>query len=391
MKPHRFRMVYDLVVGYGLSRKMKILETPKATDEEICRFHTKDYLEFLRVANPDAISARFDTCFDSPVFYGIYEFCRLSAGGSIAAARQINNGTADVAINWAGGLHHAKRGSASGFCYVNDCVLGILELLNRFERVMYIDIDIHHGDGVEEAFYTTDRVLTVSFHKYGNNFFPLTGAIDDIGVGAGKYYAVNVPLKDGMDDKSYESIFKPVIDNLINWYRPGAIFLQCGADSLTGDQLGCFNLSIRGHGELVKFVKSFGLPLIAAGGGGYTVRNVARCWAYETAVLLGENIEDTIPETAYREYYGPDYRIDLIPSKMQNQNTEESLRTLEMTIRENLRHLPCAPSVQICGGKKDLLMVDSDSEDEDTPYDTRIELKYTKSKISLNLPRNRRR
>ena len=108
------------------------------------------------------------------MFDGLYEFCQLSAGGSVAGAVKLNKEAADIAVNWAGGLHHAKKSEASGFCYVNDIVLAILELLKYHQRVLYIDIDIHHGDGVEEAFYTTDRVMTVSFHKYGE-YFPGTG------------------------------------------------------------------------------------------------------------------------------------------------------------------------------------------------------------------------
>jgi histone deacetylase 1/2 len=111
---------------------------------------------------------------DCPVFDGLYEFCQLSAGGSVAGAVKLNKEATDIAINWAGGLHHAKKSEASGFCYVNDIVLAILELLKYHQRVLYIDIDIHHGDGVEEAFYTTDRVMTCSFHKYGE-YFPGTG------------------------------------------------------------------------------------------------------------------------------------------------------------------------------------------------------------------------
>jgi histone deacetylase 1/2 len=121
----------------------------------------------------------------------------------------LNRGLCDIAINWAGGLHHAKKSEASGFCYVNDIVLGILELLRYYARVLYIDIDVHHGDGVEEAFYTTDRVMTVSFHKYGE-FFPGTGELKDVGVQKGKYYSVNVPLRDGIDDESYRTTFEPV-------------------------------------------------------------------------------------------------------------------------------------------------------------------------------------
>ena len=143
------------------------------------------------------------------------------------------------------GLHHAKKGEASGFCYINDCVLCILELLKKHPRVLYIDIDIHHGDGVEEAFYTSNRVMTCSFHKYGD-YFPGTGDVSDLGYGKGKGYAINFPLHDGMDDESFVSIFRPVISGIMENFKPGAVCLQCGADSLAGDRLGVFNLSLRG-------------------------------------------------------------------------------------------------------------------------------------------------
>lgn len=147
---------------------------------------------------------------DCPPFPSVFQFCSLSSGGSISAAHAINSGAADVAINWAGGLHHAKKREASGFCYTNDIVLGILELLRVHPRVLYIDIDIHHGDGVEEAFYSTNRVMSVSFHKFGD-FFPGTGDVKDVGIGEGKGYAVNVPLRDGIGDDDYQRLlFRPV-------------------------------------------------------------------------------------------------------------------------------------------------------------------------------------
>jgi histone deacetylase 1/2 len=180
-----------------------------------------------------------------------------------------------------------------------DIVLGILELLRFKQRVLYVDIDVHHGDGVEEAFYTTDRVMTVSFHKYGE-YFPGTGELRDIGVGQGKHYAVNFPLRDGINDTSYKSIFEPVIKSVMEWYRPEAVVLQCGGDSLSGDRLGCFNLSMRGHANCVNFIKSFDLPTLILGGGGYTMRNVARTWAYETGILVGEGLESELP---YNDYY----------------------------------------------------------------------------------------
>lgn len=205
----------------------------------------------------------------------MYTFCQKYTGASIDAAIRLNHGLNDICINWSGGLHHAKKTEASGFCYINDIVIAILELLKYHARVMYIDIDIHHGDGVEEAFYTTNRVMTVSFHKFGD-YFPGTGNIEDIGLETGKGYAVNVPFDDGIDDITFISVFKQVMDKVMECYQPQAFVLQCGADSLSGDRLGCFNLSLKGHAGCVDHVKSYGVPILVLGGGGYTMRNVAR-------------------------------------------------------------------------------------------------------------------
>ncbi|KHN81222.1 Histone deacetylase 1, partial [Toxocara canis] len=234
---------------------------------------------------------KFNVGEDCPVFDGLFEFCQLSSGGSLAAAVKLNKRKADIAINWMGGLHHAKKSEASGFCYSNDIVLGILELLKYHKRVLYVDIDVHHGDGVEEAFYTTDRVMTVSFHKYGD-FFPGTGEIKDIGAGRGKYYAVNVPLRDGITDDSYQSIFVPVMTKVMETFQPSAVVLQCGADSLNGDRLGTFNLTLKGHGACARFFRERHIPLMMLGGGGYTPRNVARCWTYETSIAVNMEVSD---------------------------------------------------------------------------------------------------
>lgn len=155
--------------------------------------------------------------------------------------------------------------------------------------MLYIDIDIHHGDGVEEAFYITDRVMTVSFHKFGD-FFPGTGHIRDIGASAGKYYALNVPLNDGVNDDNFRSLFRPIIQKVMEVYQPEAVVLQCGADSLAGDRLGCFNLSVKGHADCLRFLRSFNVPLMVLGGGGYTIRNVARCWCYEVSLPLSVSL-----------------------------------------------------------------------------------------------------
>ena len=292
---------------------------------------------------------RFNVGEDCPVFDGLFEYCQIYTSGSIGGAVRLNENLADNVINWAGGLHHAKKSEASGFCYINDCVLAILELLKKHQRVLYIDIDIHHGDGVEEAFYTTDRVMTCSFHKFGE-YFPGTGDVKDKGVGRGENYAINVPLHDGMDDDSYRFVFVPVIDKIMERFKPEAVVLQCGADSLSGDRLGCFKLSIKGHAECVSHVKSFNLPTLVLGGGGYTLRNVPRCWTYETAVVLDMPIKDSLPFNDYFDYYGPEYRLHLPVSNMENQNSRRYLEDIRIQVLQVLDGVTAA-STQIHTGQ----------------------------------------
>ncbi|KAJ5944416.1 hypothetical protein N7516_004584 [Penicillium verrucosum] len=374
MKPHRIRMTHSLVMNYGLYKKMEIYRAKPASKYEMTQFHTDEYIDFLSKVTPDNMDnfskeqSRYNVGDDCPVFDGLFEFCGISAGGSMEGAARLNRNKCDVAVNWAGGLHHAKKSEASGFCYVNDIVLGILELLRFKQRVLYVDIDVHHGDGVEEAFYTTDRVMTCSFHKYGE-YFPGTGELRDIGVGQGKNYAVNFPLRDGITDVTYKSIFEPVIKSVMEWYRPEAVVLQCGGDSLSGDRLGCFNLSMRGHANCVNFVKSFDLPTLVLGGGGYTMRNVARTWAYETGILVGEPLGSELPYNDYYEYFAPDYQLDVRPSNMDNANTREYLDKIRNQVVENLKRTAFAPSVQMTDVPRNPMLDGMDDEADDVMDD----------------------
>nr|AOE43211.1 histone deacetylase family protein type-1 histone deacetylase [Cavenderia deminutiva] len=353
MKPHRLCLTNSLVINYvntNIINRSHYRVTPGTLN---------DYKDYIK---------RFHIGEDCPVFPGLYDYCQIYTGGSIEGASKLNHKMYDIAINWSGGLHHARYDEASGFCYINDIVLAIVELLKYHPRVLYIDIDIHHGDGVQEAFYLTDRVMTVSFHKYGGDFFPGTGDIDEIGVNSGKHYSVNVPLHDGIDDRSYLSIFKPVIQGVMDYYKPTAIVLQCGADSLRFDRLGCFNLTFKGHAECVRFVKSFGVPLLVLGGGGYTVKNVARCWTYETSVLVDKQVSNELPFNDYIQFYSPDFQLHPdytgIPVRYENQNSKQYLENLKIRILENLRLLQWAPSVQMQDIPPDVMSIDSSLRDD---------------------------
>ncbi|KAH6689198.1 histone deacetylase phd1 [Plectosphaerella plurivora] len=369
MKPWRLTLSKSLVFSYGMNFAMDNYTARPATYEELNSFHSNDYLDFLGTVLPepmprDVENYNPDLKFnlggsDCPLFEGLYDYCSMSGGCSLDAARKICSKQSDIAIAWGGGLHHAKRSEASGFCYINDIVVAILQLLRCYPRVLYIDIDVHHGDGVEEAFFSTDRVMTVSFHKYDpTNFFPGTGALEDSGPknerNPGAHHAVNVPLNDGITDEQYAWLFENVIGKCIEKFRPSAIALQCGADSLAGDRLGRFNLQVQGHGACVEFCKKFGLPMILFGGGGYTPRNVARAWAFETSIAanLQDRINPVIPEhTPWRDQFR--YDELLFPSLEQilgeprvNKNPQKRLQEIVQYVHEQLRFVEAAPSVQ---------------------------------------------
>lgn len=355
MKPFRLMLTDHLVLAYGLHDKMDLYEPRRATKDEILDFHTDDYVDFLRRVTPDnvkefsSIISNFNIGEDCPIFDGMYDYSTIYAGASLDASRKLINGQSDIAINWSGGLHHAKKYGASGFCYVNDIVMAILNLLLYHARVLYIDIDIHHGDGVQEAFYKSNRVMTLSFHKYNGEYFPGTGNYNEIGKDDGEHYSLNVPLKDGIDDDSYTRLFKSVVEPVLSVFQPGAIVLQCGADSLGCDRLGCFNLNTQAHGECVAFVKSFGIPLMVLGGGGYTPRNVSRLWAYETSVCLNVDLDSKLPsQLPYIKYFAPDYNLHPnLSGKLDNKNTRKHLDEVRIRVMEQLRYLNGAPSVQM--------------------------------------------
>ncbi|CAI2173516.1 18219_t:CDS:2 [Funneliformis geosporum] len=389
MKPHRLTLTNDLVMSYGLHERMTVYCPPKATDDELMEFHETDYVKFLKNVTPENSEdfvedfSKFNISEDCPIFEGLYDFCQIYAGASIAAAHQLASDAADICINWSGGLHHAKRFEASGFCFVNDIVLAIQHLLRFYPRVLYIDIDIHHGDGVQEAFYATDRVMTVSFHKYDSgSFFPGTGNINEIGYGLGKFFCLNVPLKDGIDDETYFSLFKDVISDVRDHYQPSVIVLQCGADSLGKDRLGGFNISIKAHGDCVRFVKSWQIPLLVLGGGGYRIHNVARCWTYETGILVDAELPPDLPErTRFYNFFGPDFSLHPpLVRKIDNFNTKSELQKISQQVHELLRFLDGAPSVQMqeLPGDLQCLLDESDEELRDAREDQTVDIRSRK-------------
>ena len=207
MRPVRLQYTFDLLQAYGAfdSESSSLVLPRAATDEELEWLHTKDYITAVRAFSSgtggiDPVAYNFANQGDNPIYPGMYEAAALSTGATLVAAEMLVDRQVDVAFSISGGLHHAAANHASGFCVFNDPALAISYFLSRGLRVAYVDIDAHHGDGVQQAFYADDRVLTISVHESGQYLFPGTGSVAELGEGAGLGYSVNLPLYPYTDD-----------------------------------------------------------------------------------------------------------------------------------------------------------------------------------------------
>nr|KAF6492202.1 histone deacetylase 8 [Molossus molossus] len=236
-------------------------------------------------------------------------------------------------------LPKQMRDEASGFCYLNDVVLGILRLRRKFDRILYVDLDLHHGDGVEDAFSFTSKVMTVSLHKFSPGFFPGTGDVSDVGLGKGRYYSVNVPIQDGIQDEKYYHIYESVLKEVYIAFNPKAVVLQLGADTIAGDPMCSFNMTPVGIGRCLKYVLQWQLATLILGGGGYNLANTARCWTYLTGVILGKTLSSEIPDHEFFTAYGPDYVLEITPSCRPDRNEPHRVQQILNYIKGNLKHV----------------------------------------------------
>jgi acetoin utilization protein AcuC len=271
-----------------------------ARDDELVMVHDPAYIKAVRRGYPDR---RFGLGTpDNPVFDGMHDASALVAGATLAAASAVWSGTAMHAANIAGGLHHAMRDHASGFCVYNDPALAIARLLALgAERVAYVDIDVHHGDGVQAAFYNDPRVLTISLHEGPATLFPGTGSAAETGTGAGEGYAVNVALPAGTGDEDWLRAFDAVVPPLLRAFRPQVLVSQHGCDSHRLDPLAHLELTVdgqrRAHASLHDLAHEVadGRWLLTGGGGYALVEVVPRSWTHLLAIAAGTPIDPALP------------------------------------------------------------------------------------------------
>ena len=305
MRPIRLRHTYELLEAYGaFDGANSLLVTPSPADESsVGAFHTRDYMAAVRTLSLGLTGAQpqrfgFAQGGDNPTYPGMYEAAMLSTGATLTAARMVADGEVSAAFNISGGLHHAAARQASGFCVFNDPVVAIKYLLGRGLRVAYVDIDAHHGDGVQNAFYDEPRVLTISVHESGQYLFPGTGFAGETGAGEGVGYAVNLPLYPYTDDEIYLDAFESIVPPLVQAFDPDVLLTQLGIDSYHTDPLTHLQITSRGFIAAVERLGGLGYPWLATGGGGYDLGAVARCWTLAYGVMCGAEWPDRIPMAA---------------------------------------------------------------------------------------------
>ena len=291
----RVSTTLDLIRALGWLDEAQYRDSPQATEAQLARFHAPDYIAALRRAEASqAVSAedraRFRIGADgNPVYREVFRRPATSAGGVILAARLTAGG--GVAHCPGGGTHHGMRDRASGFCYLNDAVLGLLEWLDHgLTRILYLDVDAHHGDGVEVAFRDDPRVVTLSIHERGR--WPFTGTAH------GPCGALNLPVPQGFNDTEMRHLLHGAVLPLVEGWHPQAIMLQCGADALEEDPLARLSLSNNAHAEVIAAIMHAAPRFVLLGGGGYNPWTVARCWAPGWGVLAGHAPPPRLPPAA---------------------------------------------------------------------------------------------
>ena len=308
LKPIRFRLMYELAKAYGLFQlpHARLIEPEPCTEEDLATVHSVEYVDAVRCGAacvPEWMMQGFGLgTAENPIFPRIFSGQLIAVGASLQAAKLVHDGEYDLAFNIAGGQHHAFKNRASGFCYFNDVAVAIWYLLNQGCRVAYIDIDAHHGDGVQEMFYRTDRVLNISIHESGQYLFPWTGFEREQGLGSGEGYTINIPLLPYSDDDVFCCAFDSLVPELLELFKPDVLVTQLGVDTHGTDPLTTFGVSTHGFGRVIEALKALSPgKWVALGGGGYDVLHVPRAWTLAWAIMNGVEIPNALPD-AYQRF-----------------------------------------------------------------------------------------
>jgi acetoin utilization protein AcuC len=316
-KPERAAKTYDLCTRYGVMNYpwMKILEPEALPINFLSLFHEPAYLDLMQKATEDEVDPemlkRGLGTLDNPIIPGIYEWSLLAAGGTHAAMDLLIKGEARAAFNPLGGFHHAMPGNAEGFCYINDIAIAIKYALGRMPdlRIAYMDLDAHHGNGVQHAFYQDPRVLVISLHETGRTLYPWSGFETETGEGDGKGFTVNFPLEPGTDDEVYDFALEETALPLARSFSPDLIVAEIGADALVSDPLTHLKLTNNSYQMAVKKMMGICPKILALGGGGYDLYRTARCWTLAWSILNNVEPEDEFAGLVGGMMFGPEKEV----------------------------------------------------------------------------------
>ncbi len=336
----RIRLARDLIADYGLLQDAEGVLPDPAPEAAVRRVHQDDYMSVVQdlSVHPTGVSYEHGLgTADNPVFPGMYDAALLQVGGTLRACESVASRRFPRAMNLGGGFHHAMPDRASGFCIFNDLAVGMRSLLedHGLHRILYVDIDAHHADGVQAIFDDEPRILKISLHEDGHYLFPGTGFTDEIGKGAGRGYSVNVPLPPYTRDVSYLYAFQEIVPPLARAFKPELIVSQLGADAHALDPLTHLMLTTQTYEAVGMILDGLSKELcggrwVATGGGGYEVTAVPRVWTVLFATMLGRELEDALPVEWLKEC---NREIGSVPS-------EKSLR--DQAHPEEEAHVPRA-------------------------------------------------
>lgn len=292
-KPVRVEKVYEMCKGRGLlsDPSVAVIKIDEGKREDLESFHTSEYIDILERAGRggevdiDMIYHGVGTM-ENPIFKGLFQFCLLSVASTLEAVERVVGGF-ESAFNPCGGFHHAHSDRAGGFCYVNDAVIAIKKLIALGRKVAYIDIDAHHGDGVQEAFYDEPEVLTVSVHESGKTLFPWGGFEKEIGRDRGMGFNINIPLQLDTDDEVFTLLFDNIVIDSVKRFNPDVIVGQFGTDASATDPLTHLKMTNNGYIESIKLLHESFPKIVALGGGGYNMKDVVNGWTLLWSELSG--------------------------------------------------------------------------------------------------------
>lgn len=346
LRPERLQYTWEMLQAYQAltSAHVRVVKPRPVSDDELATFHTRDYIETVRQLSRGLPSRQHPAAYnfgpgDNPIFKGMFESESLKVGAALVGAELLLNHEVEVAFSFAGGLHHAGPHFAYGFCVFGDGVIAIRRMLDAGWRVAYIDIDAHHGDGVQDAFYTDPRVLTISFHETGRYLFPGTGFANELGEGAGYGYSVNIPLMPYTDDDTILWAFDQVVPPLLARFQPDVVVAQLGVDAHWLDPLTHLALTTHGLEALFQRIHRLSPCWLAVGGGGYDITVVPRANTLAWGVMTGQTFADELPESIAHRYQ-PARLHDTEPAplaapqrKLARMAVEEVVQELQMSLK----------------------------------------------------------